>query len=60
MGFEDFAKSLPSEEPRYALCDIDYTSEDGRPQTTLTFVFWSSDDCGVKERMLYASSNDAS
>uniref|UniRef100_A0A7S1F0U3 ADF-H domain-containing protein n=1 Tax=Noctiluca scintillans TaxID=2966 RepID=A0A7S1F0U3_NOCSC len=59
LSFEDFAKSLPTGEPRYALCDIDYTSEDGRPQTKLTFVFWSPDDCGVKERMLYASSKDA-
>ena len=27
---------LPEREPRYTLCDIDYTSEDGKTQTNLT------------------------
>lgn len=58
--FDDFVKALPEAEPRYALIDIDYMSEDGRPQSKLTFVMWSPDDkCGVKDKMLYASSKDA-
>merc|ERR1712113_305739 len=58
--WDDFVKALPEAEPRYALVDVDYTSEDGRPQDKLTFVMWSPDDkCGVKDKMLYASSKDA-
>merc|ERR1712195_326966 len=58
--FEDFKAALPEAEPRYGLVDIEYTTDDGRPQSKLTFVMWSPDDkCGVKDKMLYASSKDA-
>merc|ERR1711862_265818 len=58
--FEDFVKALPEDQARYALVDIDYQTDDGRPQSKLTFVTWSPDDkVGVKEKMLYASSKDA-
>eukprot|EP00928_Gymnodinium_smaydae_P096818 TRINITY_DN862_c0_g1_i1.p1 TRINITY_DN862_c0_g1~~TRINITY_DN862_c0_g1_i1.p1 ORF type:complete len:142 (-),score=61.19 TRINITY_DN862_c0_g1_i1:90-515(-) len=58
--YEDFVKALPEDHPRYALVDISYNTEDGRPQDKLTFVFWSPDDkVGVKEKMLYASTKDA-
>merc|ERR1711924_43569 len=52
--------ALPEDQPRYALVDIHYTTDDGRDQSKLTFVMWSPDDkCGVKDKMLYASSKDA-
>eukprot|EP00439_Symbiodinium_sp_Y106_P080606 s935_g19.t1 len=54
-GLEDFVSKLPEGEPRYALVDYEYTSEDGRPQSKLCFVFWTT----VKDRMVYASSKDA-
>merc|ERR1711957_153436 len=58
--FDDFKASLPEDEPRYALVDIEFKSEDGRDQSKLTFVFWSPDDkTSVKDRMLHASSKDA-
>ena len=58
--FDDFKTALPEDEPRYALVDIDYKTDDGRGQTKLTFVMWSPDDkAGVKPKMLYASSKDA-
>merc|ERR1712032_1142462 len=57
---DDFRAALPEAEPRYALIDIDYITDDGRPQNKLTFVMWSPDDkCSVKDKMLYASSKDA-
>merc|ERR1712032_1239369 len=47
-------------EPRYGIVDIDYTSDDGRPQNKLTFVVWSPDATApVKSKMLYSSSKDA-
>eukprot|EP00933_Yihiella_yeosuensis_P062320 TRINITY_DN6527_c0_g1_i1.p2 TRINITY_DN6527_c0_g1~~TRINITY_DN6527_c0_g1_i1.p2 ORF type:complete len:138 (+),score=56.11 TRINITY_DN6527_c0_g1_i1:95-508(+) len=58
--YKDFADALPDNEPRYALIDVDYTTDDGRPQNKLTFVAWSPDDgAPVKMKMLYASSKDA-
>mmetsp|Transcript_37520 Transcript_37520/g.67878 ORF Transcript_37520/g.67878 Transcript_37520/m.67878 type:complete len:140 (-) Transcript_37520:79-498(-) len=57
---QDFRDALPDSEARYALIDVDYTSEDGRPQTKLTFVFWCNDDTvPVREKMLYAGTKDA-
>eukprot|EP00747_Dinoflagellata_sp_TGD_P164328 gnl/TRDRNA2_/TRDRNA2_184124_c0_seq1.p1 gnl/TRDRNA2_/TRDRNA2_184124_c0~~gnl/TRDRNA2_/TRDRNA2_184124_c0_seq1.p1 ORF type:complete len:138 (-),score=43.77 gnl/TRDRNA2_/TRDRNA2_184124_c0_seq1:137-550(-) len=57
---DDFKAALPTDQPRYGLVDIEYTTDDGRPQQKLTFVMWSPDDtCSVKDKMLYASSKDA-
>eukprot|EP00448_Togula_jolla_P027466 CAMPEP_0170653120 /NCGR_PEP_ID=MMETSP0224-20130122/47244_1 /TAXON_ID=285029 /ORGANISM="Togula jolla, Strain CCCM 725" /LENGTH=103 /DNA_ID=CAMNT_0010984983 /DNA_START=26 /DNA_END=333 /DNA_ORIENTATION=- len=51
----DFAAVLPESEPRYGLVDVDYQSADGRPQSKLTFVFWSPDDgASVQNKMLYS------
>lgn len=58
--FQDFVAKLPEDQPRYALCDIDYETADGRTQNKLCFFFWSPDDkTSVKDRMIYASSKDA-
>jgi len=58
--WSDIMEKLPEDQPRYAVMDVDYTSDDGRPQNKLCFVFWSPDDkTTVKDRMLYASSKDA-
>merc|ERR1719468_1188786 len=55
-----FVSALPLEEPRYAVADVAYTTDDGREQKKLTFFVWSPDDkTTVKDRMLYASSKDA-
>merc|ERR1712032_361060 len=44
----------------FVLVDIDYTIVDGRPHSKLTFVMRSPDyKCGVKEKILCASSKDA-
>mmetsp|Transcript_38654 Transcript_38654/g.124223 ORF Transcript_38654/g.124223 Transcript_38654/m.124223 type:complete len:137 (-) Transcript_38654:143-553(-) len=60
QGLEDFKGILPDDQPRYALIDLDYQTDDGREQSKLCFVFWSPDDkTSVKDRMLYASSKDA-
>merc|ERR1712107_615203 len=58
--WDDFKAALPDDGARYALVDVEYESEDGRPQSKLTFVFWCPDDkCGVKEKMLYSGTKDA-
>merc|ERR1719160_2427056 len=58
--YEDFVAAITSSgEPRYAVVDVDYETDDGRPQEKLAFIMYSPDDCGVKDKMLYASSKDA-
>mmetsp|Transcript_98659 Transcript_98659/g.175679 ORF Transcript_98659/g.175679 Transcript_98659/m.175679 type:complete len:135 (-) Transcript_98659:32-436(-) len=57
--YEDFVNALPTSEPRYAVVDFKFETDDGRPQDKLVFIAWSPDDCGVKPKMLYSSSKDA-
>eukprot|EP00929_Paragymnodinium_shiwhaense_P005022 TRINITY_DN1063_c0_g1_i3.p1 TRINITY_DN1063_c0_g1~~TRINITY_DN1063_c0_g1_i3.p1 ORF type:complete len:143 (+),score=67.70 TRINITY_DN1063_c0_g1_i3:93-521(+) len=58
-GWDAFCKALPEDQPRYALVDVDYETEDGRPQNKLTFVYWSPDDkTSVKDKMIYSSTKD--
>lgn len=52
-------KEVAENEPRYAVVDYHYKTEDGRPQDKLLFIAWSPDTCGVKPKMTYASSKDA-
>merc|ERR1712096_521667 len=57
--YAEFLEAVPENEPRYAVCDVSYTTADGRPQEKLVFFLWSPDNCGVRDKMLYASSKDA-
>ena len=52
-------KEVAENEPRYAVVDYHYNTEDGRPQDKLLFIGWSPDTCGVKPKMTYASTKDA-
>ncbi|CEL94944.1 unnamed protein product [Vitrella brassicaformis CCMP3155] len=56
--YDDFLKELPEEEPRYAVVDVPYDTDDGRPQSKLVFFFWAPDTAKVKPKMVYASSKD--
>merc|ERR1711979_86008 len=58
--YQDFQEPLPESEPRYALVDVEYETDEGVKQNKLCFFFWSPDDkTTVKDRMIYASSKDA-
>jgi len=56
--YADFNDKLPDAEPRYAVVDFAYSTDDGRPQSKLLFVLWSPDNSPVKFKMVYASSKD--
>jgi len=56
--YADFVAKLPSDEPRYAVVDFTFQTDDGRPQNKLLFVLWCPDDSNVKKKMVYASSKD--
>lgn len=57
--WQKFVECLPKDEPRYAVYDLHYETNDGRPQDKIVFVFWSPDNSSIKPKMLYASSKDA-
>jgi cofilin len=57
--YDDFLAAMPENEPRYAVCDVPFQTDDGRDQEKIVFFLWNPDDCGVKDKMLYASSKDS-
>ncbi|EQC28929.1 hypothetical protein SDRG_13268 [Saprolegnia diclina VS20] len=59
--YDDFAAKLnaTTNECRYGLIDLDFTTKDGRPTSKLVFISWSPDTARVKSKMLYASSKEA-
>lgn len=59
LTYEDFLAALPENEPRYCLVDVNYTTKSGQDHKKLAFVNWCPDTCGVKQKMMYASSKDA-
>jgi len=56
--YEEFLALLPADEPRYAVVDFAYSTDDGRPQSKLIFILWCPDDSNVKKKMVYAASKD--
>ena len=58
-SFEDFTKTLPDGECRYAVLDVEINTKSGATTNKLIFVAWSDDNASVKPKMLYASSKDA-
>jgi len=56
--YSDFAAALPPAEPRYAVCDVDYTTNDDMENSKLVFFHWSPENSKVKDKMLYAASKD--
>merc|ERR1711933_294594 len=56
--YEDFCATLPDDEPRYGVIDLEYTTDDGRPTSKLLFVTWNPDSGPVMKKMLYSSSKE--
>eukprot|EP01016_Furgasonia_blochmanni_P000619 TRINITY_DN1016_c0_g1_i2.p1 TRINITY_DN1016_c0_g1~~TRINITY_DN1016_c0_g1_i2.p1 ORF type:complete len:285 (-),score=67.93 TRINITY_DN1016_c0_g1_i2:63-917(-) len=56
----DFIKSLPKDQPRYAVFDYLYKTNDTPPREVekCLYVFWCPDDAPVKGKMIYASTNE--
>jgi len=57
--FEDFLGDLPRDDCRYAIYDMEFTTNDGRPGSKLVSIAWAPDSSKVKAKMLYAGSKDA-
>lgn len=45
QSFDSFKASVPTDEPRYAIYDLEYNTKDGRKESKLVFVMYSPDTC---------------
>lgn len=59
LTYDDFASSLPENEPRYGLIDLEFQTKDGRPTSKLIFISWNPDTAKVRDKMIYSSSKEA-
>lgn len=51
---------MPSNQPRYAVYDLEYKTADGRNESKLVFVMYSPDNCTQGQlRFIYAQNKDA-
>lgn len=58
--FEDFKSKMPSDEPRYAIYDLEFVTKDGRHESKLIFIMYSPDTCTKGTlRFVYAQNKDA-
>jgi cofilin len=57
--YEDFVSELPENDCRYALIDMDFDTDDGRPTSKLVFISWNPDTASVRPKMLYSGSKEA-
>lgn len=57
--FDEFKAALPEKDCRYAVYDLDFTTNDGRPKDKIVFITWAPDVGPVKSKMVYAGSKDA-
>ncbi|XP_024171937.1 uncharacterized protein LOC112177860 isoform X2 [Rosa chinensis] len=56
--YDDFTASLPAEECRYAVFDLDFTTIENCQKSKIFFIAWSPDTSKVRMKMVYASSKD--
>ncbi|KAL9435088.1 hypothetical protein AB3S75_021365 [Citrus x aurantiifolia] len=57
-SYEDFTKSLPADECRYAVFDFDFTTSENVQKSKIFFIAWAPDTSRVRSKMVYASSKD--
>ncbi|KAL8158815.1 hypothetical protein V2J09_000352 [Rumex salicifolius] len=57
-GYADFAASLPSEDCRYAVFDLDFVSVDNCRMSKIFFIAWAPMASTIRAKMLYATSKD--
>jgi cofilin len=58
-SFEAFVDMLPPDDCRYAIYDMDFSTQDGRPGNKLVSISWAPDTAKIKSKMVYAGSKDA-
>ncbi|KAI8027073.1 Actin-depolymerizing factor 10 [Camellia lanceoleosa] len=56
--YEDFTNNLPADECRYAVFDLDFTTNENCQKSKIFFIAWAPDTSRIRGKMLYASSKD--
>lgn len=57
-SYNDFICALPDNQCRYAVYDYEYTSPERGTFKKLVFLLWAPDSCGMRPKMMYASTKD--
>ncbi|XP_073011430.1 actin-depolymerizing factor-like isoform X1 [Typha latifolia] len=55
-SYVDFAASLPEDDCRYAVYDLDFVTEENCQKSKIFFIAWSPSDSRIRAKMLYATS----
>jgi len=58
-SYEDFCETLPADDCRYGLIDLEFTTVDDRPTSKLVFIAWNPDTASIRNKMLYSGSKEA-
>ncbi|KAJ3267500.1 cofilin [Borealophlyctis nickersoniae] len=56
-AYEKFVAKFPADEGRFAVLDVEYDAGSGDGiRSKLIFMMWAPTTCGIRQRMIYASS----
>ena len=58
-SFNAFTALMPENDCRFAVYDMDFETNDGRPVNKLVLVAWSPDTSKIKAKMVYSGTKDA-
>ena len=56
-SYDSFVATLPDNDCRYAVYNIEYSTEDG-DRSKMVFFLWAPDTSKIKSKMLYAGTKD--
>ena len=58
--FEAFKAAVPADEPRFAVYDLEFKTEDGRNESKILFIMFSPDNAKTPaDRFVYAQSKES-
>ncbi|EKM51599.1 uncharacterized protein PHACADRAFT_31433 [Phanerochaete carnosa HHB-10118-sp] len=58
QDYEVFLKEFPPDQCRWAVYDLEYSTDDGGKRNKVVFVYWSPGNSSVKQRMVYSASSN--
>ncbi|XP_062200567.1 actin-depolymerizing factor 10-like [Phragmites australis] len=57
-SYDDFTASLPANDCRYAVYDLDFVSDDNCRKSKIFFISWSPSDSRIRAKIIYAVSRN--
>ena len=58
-SYGDMIHDLPEKNCCYAVINIKFDTDEGRPTSKLMFISWNTDTASVRPKMLYSGSKEA-